>query len=122
MPPPYSPPTTHRLGPGQELSLPLAEGSELFCRHGPLRLAIHPLDAAGAPQALVLYPGQGWRAPQDLWLRLTPAGPDTAALELHAAAPASRPPRAAPGPWRQCMAGLRKLRQVLGAAQAPGAP
>lgn len=122
MPTSYRSPAAHRLGPGQELSLPLAEGSELFCRHGPLRLAIRPLDAAGAPQALVLYPGQGWRAPQDLWLRLTPAGPGAAALELHAAAPASRPPRAAPGPWRQCMAGLRKLRQVLGAAQAPGAP
>lgn len=119
MPTSYRPPAAHRLGPGQELSLPLAEGSELFCRHGPLRLAIHPLDAAGAPQALVLYPGQGWRAPQELWLRLTPAGPGSAALELHAAPPASHPPGAAPRLWHR---GMAKLRQALRAALATGAP
>lgn len=93
--------------------MPLSAGSELFCRQGMLRLAC-PLQGL----ALALHPGQGWRAPEGLWLHLSAAGPQGTVAELREAAPAqkSRPAPLAEEAGRLWESGLRALRRGLRAA------
>lgn len=75
----------HRIRTGTELDLPLAEGSELFCREGALRLTAAPQAWAYGmpPVTIVLFPGQGWRAGETMHLRVSALS--TACLELQAA-------------------------------------
>lgn len=72
------------LAPGNDLHLSLLEGSELFCRQGPLEISIPPQAwADGAPGlALRLQPGQGWRAGADLQIRVRSLSQAMASLEL----------------------------------------
>lgn len=109
----------HRIRAGTELDLPLAEGSELFCRQGGLRLTVSPSawEAGMAPAAIVLSPGQGWRADADLRLRISALS--SACLELQSA---PLPPARDAGPQAmrtaaQALAGwLRGLRRGRRAA------
>lgn len=83
MPTEIAPPPLHRLDPGAELHLPLAEGTELFCRQGRLRLICDRQGWADgvAPAAIVLSTGQGWRAQTDLQVRVSALS--GACLQLH---------------------------------------
>ena len=55
----------HRnLEPGEQVGLHLAEGAELFCAHGLLRVTVATPWMADAAQARLLAAGQGWRAGQ----------------------------------------------------------
>lgn len=67
------PPQTHRLRGEQALSLPLEQGSELFCLQGPLRLAIGPLGFTDNhfSQIVELQTGQSWRCPSSTWVQLS---------------------------------------------------
>lgn len=105
-------PTLHRIPPGQDCLLSLDMGSELFCRQGELRLHCPQLG-----QAMVLRPGQGWRAAEDLWLHLGTRGPQTATIELQATWRPQKS-RSTPEGWTERLwgAGLRRLRRGLRAA------
>lgn len=72
------------LAPGSDLHLHVQEGSELFCRHGPLEItAPQQAWADGVPApALRLQPGQGWRAGADLQIRVRSLSQAMASLEL----------------------------------------
>lgn len=72
------------LAPGNDLHLHVLEGSELFCRHGPLEItAPQQAWADGVPApALRLQPGQGWRAGADLQIRVRSLSQAMASLEL----------------------------------------
>jgi hypothetical protein len=68
-----------------DLHLPLAEGTELFCRQGRLQL-FTDLQAGSdglCTACIDLHTGQGWRAAGALQLRVT--APSGACLEVRAA-------------------------------------
>ncbi|CAM4061771.1 hypothetical protein COAQ111491_01990 [Comamonas aquatilis] len=76
--------TPLQLNAAQTASLHLPEGSEVFCRQGPLRLSIAPLAFADNcfEQIMLLQTGQSWRAPAGTWVQLMAAA-ETAGLEIH---------------------------------------
>lgn len=78
--------TPLRLNSGQTASLHLPEGSEVFCRQGPLRLSIAPLAFADNcfEQILLLQTGQSWRTPAATWAQLTAAA-ETTRVEIQEA-------------------------------------
>lgn len=52
------------LEPGEQVGLHLAEGAELFCARGLLRVTATTPWMADAAHARILAAGQGWRASQ----------------------------------------------------------
>lgn len=73
-----------QLAPGNDLHLYLLEGSELFCRQGLLEISTpQQAWADGAPGLVLrLQPGRGWRADEDLQIRVRCSSQAMASLEL----------------------------------------
>ena len=107
-------PTIHRLAAGQVQSFQFRQGSEVFCSQCPLQLTVAPTawweDCRG--QVLLLAPGQGWRAPQDLWVQLAPipASARDGAVLVRITPPPEKQSRSVPQ-------GLERLWRVLGRSQ-----
>ncbi|MEG0555323.1 MAG: hypothetical protein RR473_01565 [Comamonas sp.] len=103
--------TPLQLSAAQTASLHLSEGSEVFCRQGPLRLSVAPLAFADNcfEQIMLLQTGQSWRAPAATWVQLMAAA-ETAGLEIHERAAVQSMQQSRPGRlWGGLAAWLARL-------------
>jgi hypothetical protein len=96
-------PAEGRLDAGQELSLALSEGAEVFCASGRLRIE--------ADVAIAVATGGGWRASQATRVRLVALEPSRYRV-VPAPEEKKKPRDAGLVPVERVLAGLRRARRA----------